>query len=168
MAKITLSELALQNLIKESIENVLQGGNEDELNEDWNSFKRGLKGGMSGMINGYRSGKALADTDKEHRWQYSRRNPEDSFSSNGNDMDAAKQATENFKMAKEYMATANRLKSNAISLQKQFHLVYDKETQSFAYPQTVPAGTGNSAAGLANRNRSLHGRFRSPGQQATI
>ena len=110
MAKIALSELELQNLIKESIENVLQGGNEDELNEDWNSFKRGLKGGMSGMINGYRSGKALADTDKEHRWQYSRRNPEDSFSSNGNDMDAAKQATKNFKMAKEYMATANRLK----------------------------------------------------------
>lgn len=48
------------------------------------------------------------------------------------------------------------------------YLVYDKETPSFTCPQTVPAGTGNSAAGLADRNRSLHGRFRSPGQQPTI
>ena len=33
IAKIALSELELQNLIKESIENILQRGNEDELNE---------------------------------------------------------------------------------------------------------------------------------------
>ena len=34
MAKIALSESELQNLIKESIENILQRGDEDELNED--------------------------------------------------------------------------------------------------------------------------------------
>lgn len=49
------------------------------------------------------------------------------------------------------------------------YLVYDKETPSFTYPQTVPAGTGNSAVGtIANRNKALHGRFRSPRQQPTI
>lgn len=167
MAKITLSESELQNLIKESIENALYDEN-GELNEDWASFKQGVKGGLKGMVNGFRSEKALADTDKNHYWQYSRINPEDTFPSNGTDMDAAAQATKNFQMAQEYTATANRLKSNALMLQRRFHLVYDKNTKTFSYPQTVPAGTGASAAGLADRNRQTHSRFKRSGAQPTI
>lgn len=172
MATIRLSEEQLRNIIQESIEGVLLGGGDEELNEDVKtkakSFFNGAKKGIAGAINGFRAGQALTNAQRDNRWQYSKINPQDSLTVSSDNKDAAREATKMFQLAKQYTSEANNLKSQALALKRQFGLIYNKQSQSFAYPQTQVAGAGSAATGLRGRGMNRQSRFAAAGQQPTI